>query len=256
MSYLTSTFVVAGFLFGGLLLALEVGRRIGAYRAARAAAAREGIGAMDGAIFGLMGLLVAFTFSGAASRFDSRRNLIIQEANNIGTAYLRLDLLPAGAQPALRELFRDYVDTRVRAYAKLPDVEAARQELAASLRLQGEIWRQAVAGCQTVNSPASVTLVLSAINNMIDITTKRTMATQIHPPRAIFLLLWAATLASALIAGYAMGANGTRSRIHMYSFAAVLALAIFVILNLEYPRLGLIRIDKFDQVLVDLRKSM
>ena len=100
---------------------------------------------MDGAVFALLGLLVAFTFSGAASRFDARRHLIVEETNAIGTAYLRLDLLPASAQPALRDLFRRYLDSRLEVYRKLPDLDAAKAELARSTQLQGEIWSQAVA---------------------------------------------------------------------------------------------------------------
>lgn len=78
-------------------------------------------------------------------RFDGRRALIIEEANAIGTAYLRLDLAPLNAQPALRESFRRYVDSRLEAYRKLPDMEAAKTTLARSAWLRGEIWNQAVA---------------------------------------------------------------------------------------------------------------
>src|SRR4051812_42855896 len=95
----------AGGLFLGSLLLLEVGRRIGIRKLAEdAEGARAGVGTVDAATFALLGLLIAFTFSGAATRFDARRQLIIEEANNIGTAYLRIDLLPPEAQPALREL--------------------------------------------------------------------------------------------------------------------------------------------------------
>jgi hypothetical protein len=96
-----------GILFLGMLLLLETGRRIGQRRLAHdSESARQGLGAVDGAVFALLGLLIAFSFSGAAGRFDNRRQLVMAEANNIGTAYLWIDLLPAGAQPALRELFR------------------------------------------------------------------------------------------------------------------------------------------------------
>ncbi len=97
-------------IFASTLILLEVGRRIGVRKRALAPEGQEsGLGAVEGAVFGLMGLLLAFTFSGAASRFEVRRQLIVQETNAIGTAYLRLDLLPAGDQPKLREDFRAYV---------------------------------------------------------------------------------------------------------------------------------------------------
>ncbi len=117
-----NTSLIAVALFIAMLLLLEVGRRVGNKRlASDPEGARAGTGAVEGAVFALLGLLIAFTFSGAASRFDARRDLVVQESNAIGTAYLRLDLLPANAQPAMRERFRQYLDARLDIYHKLPD---------------------------------------------------------------------------------------------------------------------------------------
>src|SRR5262245_52835786 len=121
--------------FLGMLGLLEVGRRIGARRVASdPEGARTGIGPIDGAVFGLLGLLLAFTFSSAASRFDVRRQLIVQETNAIGTAWLRIDLMPAGAQPELRDLFRRYLDSRLEMYRLLPDLEGAQAAFAQSTK--------------------------------------------------------------------------------------------------------------------------
>jgi hypothetical protein len=139
-------FIVALGLFLGMLILLEVGRRIGARRLAEdPEGAEAGVGTVEGAVFALLGLLIAFTFSGAASRFDTRRQLIIEETNDIGTAYLRLDSAAVDAQPGLREKFRGYVETRLEVYRKLPDIAAAKEEMAKANRLQVEIWRQSVA---------------------------------------------------------------------------------------------------------------
>jgi hypothetical protein len=239
-------------LFLGMLLLLEVGRRI----AQKRGGAPSGAGAVDGAVFALLGLLIAFTFSGAASRFDTRRQLVVQESNAIGTAYLRLDLLPPSAQPALRESFRRYVDSRLAVYRKLPDVQAAKEELARSTSLQGEIWAQAVAACRLDAPPSAPMLLLPALNEMIDITTVRTVAALTHPPAIIFATLAALALASSLLAGHGMAGSGTRSCLHMLAFAAAMAMTVYVILDLEFPRLGLIRLDTFDRVLVEVRQSM
>src|SRR6185436_5066087 len=89
---------------GGIIALLEVGRRVGMRRHAKMPDDTTGsTGVVDAAVFGLMGLLLAFAFSGAASRWEWRRNLIVQEANDVGTAYLRLDLLPPESQPQLRD---------------------------------------------------------------------------------------------------------------------------------------------------------
>ena len=216
----------------------------------------SGVSAVDGAVFALFGLLIAFTFSGAGSRFDARRALVTEEANAIGTAWLRLDLLPPGAQPELRALFRTYLDSRLETYRKLPDVAAAQQELARSTELQGQIWTQAVSAMRESSTTIAGMLLLPALNQMIDITTTRTMATLMHPPLVVFFMLGALALVSALLAGYGMAAGGQRSWVHVISFAAVIAATVYVIVDMEYPRFGMIRVDAVDQVLRDLRHSM
>lgn len=245
-------------LFVGIIILLEVGRRIGERRqASDPEGARTGIGAVDGAIFGLVGLLIAFTFSGAASRFDERRALIIQETNAIGTAYLRLDLLPEDARAQMQERFRRYLDTRISAYKKLPDIEAALAMLDQASGMQTQIWRQAIASGQRADaSPDAIKLLLPALNDMFDVTTTRTNAVSIHPPLVIYWMLAVLTLAAALMAGYGTAGSKSRPWMHIFGFALVMALAVYIIIDIEYPRLGLVRVDAFDQTLVDLRKGM
>jgi hypothetical protein len=257
MTFTAYASLFAGGLFAGMLVLMEAGRRLGRRPPAQdIAGARAGLGTVEAAVFALLGLLIAFTFSGAASRFDTRRQLVVTEANAIGTAWLRLDLLPANAQPALRELFRRYLDSRLETYRKLPDVGAAKAELAHSVSLQNEIWKQAVTASRDSGSPAAAILVLPALNAMIDITTTRAMATQIHPPKIIFVMLALLALTGALLAGYGMAGGKRRSWIHIAGFAAIMALTFYVTLDVEYPRLGWIRVDAVDQVLLDLRQSM
>jgi hypothetical protein len=258
MNHALTVFLFTFGLFLGMLLFLEIGRRIAVRRMREdTGAAGEGVGAVDGAVFALLGLLIAFTFSGAASRFDTRRQLIVEETNDIGTAYLRLDLLPTDLQPALRENFRRYLDARIEVYQKLPDLAAAKESLAKANELQKQIWRQAVIASRAEGSPpAAPILLLPALNAMIDITTTRTMVTLMHPPPVVFVMLFGLALAASLLAGYGLSGSKVRRWFHMLGFALVVAFAVYVILDLEYPRLGLIRVDDFDQALVDLRESM
>jgi hypothetical protein len=245
-------------LFLGMLVMAEVGRRIGIRRLADdPEGAEAGVGVVDGAVFALLGLLMAFTFSGAATRFDARRQLIVEETNNIGTAYLRLDLLPLDAQPKLREKFRQYIDARLELYRKLPDIAAATEEHVKANKLQGEIWRLAVAASAAQGaSPAAPMLLLNALNAMIDITTTRTKAMQMHPPTVIFAMLFALALVSSLLVGYGMAASKQRNWLHTLGLAFTMAAAVFVILDIEYPRVGFIRVDAFDRTLADLREGM
>jgi hypothetical protein len=218
--------------------------------------ARAGTGAVEGAVFALFGLLIAFTFSGAASRFDDRSALVAEEVNDIGTAWLRIDVLPADAQPPLRDLFRRYVDARIATYSKLPDLQAARAEQVRSIALQQEIWAHAVAAARASGSQPAHMLLLPALNAMIDITTTRAMAAQIHPPQIIFIMLAVLALAGAMFIGYGMAGARTRSWLHSIGFATVIAAAVYVIVDIEDPRHGLIRVDAADQVLVELRHAM
>jgi len=237
-------------LFVAMVALVEAGRRIGSTRKI------GGLAAVEGAVFGLMGLLIAFTFGSAAARFETRRDLIVEETNDIGTAYLRLDLLPPIAQPPLRDAFRRYVDIRLAVYRNVADVDAAKAELARMADLQKEIWDAAVVACRESGSQPATMLLLPALNAMIDITTVRTVALQAHQPPLILVMLALMMLACSLLAGFGMAGGAPRSWLHVVCFAAVLTIAFYVILDLEYPRVGLIRINWMDQILRDLRSSM
>ncbi|MCG6941708.1 MAG: DUF4239 domain-containing protein [Thiohalocapsa sp.] len=258
MSKITIAALMAVSLFVGMLILLEIGRRIGRRRLMRdPKGARAGTGVVDGAVFALVGLLIAFTFSGAASRFDHRRDLIVQEANAIGTAYLRLDLLQPDARSAIQEEFRRYVDARLAAYRKLPNIRAARAGLADAAALQNQIWQQVVVAGQAPGASSdAIKLLLPALNDMIDITTTRALAVQMHPPLVIYLMLVFLALTSALLAGYSMAGGQTRNWLHMAAFVAVMAIAVYIIIDIEFPRLGLVRVDRFDQALVEVRATM
>lgn len=254
MSFVIEEIFLASCLFFGMLLLFEVGRQFGIARRRRDPDGDKGSGPVEAAVFGLLGLLITFTFSGAASRFEDRRHLITEEANAIGTAYLRLDLLPPEPQPALRQLFTRYLKIRTDVYRNAEDATATKARLAEAAEIQRQIWSMAVSASQRPDANAQATiLVLPALNAMIDITTTRAVAMQNHPPRAILTLLATLSLLSALLAGYVMCGAAVRSWFYMFLFAAPISATFYVILELEYPRFGLIRVDQADQVLIELR---
>lgn len=243
--------------FAAMMASIDAGRRLARHAIATNKAAQPaGLGAVEAVAFGLLGLLLAFTFSGAAERLDARRVQIVDEANNIGTAWLRLDVLPASAQPALRDKFRRYVDSRIAIYRAFSQsgVDEARAEYARASALQNAIWTDAVAACREV--PAATVVVLPALNAMFDITTTRLAATQMHPPAIVYVVLAAISLVCGFLVGYEMGTGAVPSRPHMIVLAFIVTFTLYVILDFEYPRLGFIRIDDFDQLLVQVRASM
>jgi hypothetical protein len=211
---------------------------------------------VESAIFGLMGLMVAFTFSGASTRYEMRRQLTVEEANAIGTAYLRLDLLPAASQPALRKKFRRYAEARIAVYRLLPDIGASNKQAAIAMTLQNEIWTGALAALKEAPPQATI-VVVPALNQMIDVTTTRAIAAYTHTPKLIFAILLILGLVCSLLAGYVLAYTKTRhARIHLATFAVVVSLTIYVIFDLDYPRFGLIQLDFADQALIDLLAGM
>lgn len=245
-------------LFIGMLLFYAMGRRLGLRHFDKDAETdgKSSAGTIEAAIFALFGLLIAFTFSGAASRFDDRRHLIAEETNAIGTAYLRLDIVDADARAELQTLFRRYTDTRLEYYKRLPDVEAAQHEWNNSMALQNTIWTQAVAACRMQTVPSACVVLLPALNAMIDITTTRKMAMMMHPPQIIFVLLFVFAYGCSFIAGYGTARNQSHRWVHPMVFATMTAIAVYVIVDIEYPRFGVIRVDAADQILIELRESM
>ena len=243
-------------LLGGMLLAMEAGRRLRVTQIGAAPGESTGFGAVTGAVFGVMGLMLAFTFSGAASRFDHRRNLIVEEANDIGTAYLRIELLPEATRGPLRDKFRAYVDARLETYRVGADVGRIRQLLQQTAQHQGEIWNMAVAAIPGTSSPPVAALILPSLNSMFDIVTTRTAATQIHPPGIVWVMLGGLTVVCSFLAGYEMGGSVRRDWLHVLTFALILSLTLYVIIDMEYPRLGFIRVTEMDRVLQDVRDSM
>ena len=177
-------------LFLGILLCLDVGFRWGRRRVSRDSEdAHEGIGAIEAAVFALLGLLLGFSFAGATSRLDTRRQLIVEEANAIGTAYLRLDLLPAAEQPVLRRLFREYLESRLRVYDKIGDQDAIDREFTLGAQIQMQIWQTGLIAASHETSREAVRLLVPALNEMIDVTTARAVALHTYLPPLILLLL-------------------------------------------------------------------
>ena len=234
---------------------LEVGRRIGLARR-RTGGKPDGVGAMEGTAFALLGLMIAFTFTSAAQRFDDRRQLIVHELNALGTAWLRLDLLPAASQPATRDRFRSYLDHRIAAYRAVPDVEAARLHLDSADRAQAELWSLAVAGAQQAASPQVLPLVLGPLNESFDVASERLAALRMHPPASVWVVLAVLASLCCLLAGFEMSADTKRSWLHIVGMAVLLTVTLYVMVDFELPRVGLVTLENFDQLLVNLRAQL
>jgi hypothetical protein len=241
-----------------LLAGMELGRFVRRRQLARGTPSEEppGFGVVDGAVFGLMALLLGFSFSGASTRFETRRAQVVEEANAIGTAWLRLDLLPDSTRRPLQAQFRQYLDARIAGYRAMPDTAAAGAAFARAIALQPAIWADAVAATQAAPQSPPAILLLPAINAMFDIASTRLAVMRGHMPELIFQLLLLLVLCCAVLAGYAITDAGPRNWLHILGFATVLAITLLVIVDYEYPRAGRITLSVYDEVMVQLRASM
>lgn len=249
------TIWISALLFLGSLAAMVIGRRVGVSRAERSGeSGPRGVATVEAAIFTLLGLLVAFSFSGAASRFDGRRHLIVEESNAVGTAWLRLDLLAEPTRGELRSMFREYLDLRLSTYSDPTDRALVARRLHETSAMQSRIWSTAVGA--TREAPHLTMPLLPTLNEMFDIASKRMASVHEHPPTIIFLTIALLTLAASYVAGNGMAGARSMYVVHSLAFSVLLALTFFIIIDMEHPRIGLIRVDGFDAVLRELRGSM
>jgi len=244
--------------FMALLLLLEVGWRLGRREHRRSGNTHvKGIGALEGAIFALLGLLLAFTFSGAADRFDVRRTLAVDEANDVGTAYLRLSVLKQDDRAVLQKLFRDYGESRLLYYADFKDESEREEAFRRSQELQQRIWAAAVTAAQAAGGGAQQGQVLGPINKMFDTATTRVAANRTHPAREVYVMVAALVVASTLIAGFAMTAGDVRPILHAVIYAAAITATLHTIVYMEHPRLaGIAGMSEFDRYLSDVVAGM
>ncbi|GGD01475.1 bestrophin-like domain [Undibacterium terreum] len=227
-----------------LLLVIEASYRIGR-RSNPAEYERSSsvFSTLMGAALALLGLLLAFSFAMASARYDLRKGVILKEANAIGTVYLRTELLADNARGQTKKLLRQYVDARLEGYRA--GIDGAKAKLAASQTeaLQQQIWHIASTEMQQEKS-ISNSLFVTALNDMIDISSEQIEAGENHVPELVIWLLLISALLTGAMSGYACGAIGHRNLFATCSFALLVALVIFSILDLDRPQRGLIQVNK------------
>lgn len=257
MDFVLQNALLSLLLFAAILLAVGLGRRTGARRiAADPGVDRGGLGVIEGVVYALLGLVIAFTFNGAGERFLARRAQIGNEVNVIGTAYLRVDVLAPSIQPEMRELFRHYLDLRRQASRAIPDIPRVRAKLGEAAEVQAEMWRLAVGSTTPGVSSPTTMLFLPALNALIDEQTVAQVAMMQHPPMAIESVLVALILLGSWFIGEAISGMRHPSKLHVYGMALLLTVMFFLIRDLERPMVGLIRLDDAKWLVDDLQKMM
>ena len=186
----------------------------------------------------VLALLLGFTFSMALDRYDERRQLVVQEANDIGTAWLRAGLMPAPQGPALQAALADYA--RVRVTSPLPSETA---KLARAAALRNRVWALTATAQATLDGPRAVSLV-SAVNAVLDTGTQREKAVAARVPGEVMLLLVSFAAVACFLLGYVLDAHGHRHRFASGILFLIMALTIMLILDLDRPVDGAIVVDQ------------
>jgi hypothetical protein len=233
-----------------VLLSVEAGYRIGRFRGRREHEMETPVGEMVASTLGLLAFILAFTFGLAASRFDAKRQLLVDEANAIGTTYLRAAMLPERGDE-IRTLLRDYVDVRIDAITPDKLAEGIRR----SEDLQNRLWAQAVA--VAVKNPNSIVvgLFVQSLNDVIDLHTKRlTAAVRNRIPLAIWVALYGISVFSFAAMGYHSGLIGTSRSLVIVVVTFTFSVVIVLIADLDRSQEGFLKVSP--QALIDLRQSM
>ncbi len=237
-----------------LLVLAEVGFRTGLRLFATHDEARKAqIGGVQGAVLGMLGLILGFTFAMAVGRYENRRDLVLQEANSIGTTYLRAALLPEAHKTAVEAKLRRYVDARLDFYNAGTDaakIDAAEKVTAA---LQRELWEHTVAVAKEAPTPITATFI-NTLNETIDLDASRLTAMRARVPSAVWMLVLVVAGAGCYASGYGAGANGARSNFSNTLLPLLIAVIITLISDFDRPRQGMVGISQ--QPMLDVQASL
>lgn len=233
-----------------VLLAGEAGFRVGQLRARRAHETETPVGEMVAATLGLLAFILGFTFGLAATRYDTKRQLLVEEANAVGTTYLRAEMLPE-QRDEIRALLREYVDVRIAAVVPGKLAEGIRRSEA----LQNRLWQLTVPLAVKHPNSIIVGLFVQSLNEVIDLHTKRlTAAVRNRIPFAIWAALYGISIFSFAAMGYHSGLTGTTRSLVIIAVACTFSAVIVLIADLDRSQEGVLRVSQ--EALSELRKSM
>jgi len=231
---LLSIFLVSSIV---ILFASEIGRRIGVRRAARGG---DHIATLESAILSLLALMIGFTFAMALSRFEGRRDAVLNEANAIGTTALRARLLPAPHNAQALKLLREYVQIRLDITRRVPSAAELNDAIARSNAVQEALWGQALAAARMV--PTGI--FIQTLNEMIDNQEKRLTAGRNRVPNIVLLALYGIAIVAGAFTGYGSGLEARRSRLPVYLTGILVSSVILLIQDLDRPNTGFITVSQ------------
>ena len=250
--YTTSLWAIAFILLVGIFLFYLLGSRVGNYIKLKFPATKAvGIGPLEGALLGLLSLLLGFTFSQSASRYDSRRALIVQEANDIGTVILHCDMYPDSIKTQFRKSLKQYVEIRI-AYYEATDETEIQQLLAKGEKTISPVWKSIVDLSKKSPDFVRDNQMIVAINAMMDVVTSRDASRLARVPDLIVWLLITLTLLGSFIVGYGKKEK-KNDWIILTLYSLMTIMTIYTILDFDRPRTGIIQTSTPHEKMYELR---
>jgi hypothetical protein len=246
--YRTDAWVLCLILLVAMLVMVYVGQQY-----SRKRQQLGGIGAIEGSLFALLGLILAFTFGMAGSRYESRRTVIIDEANDISTAILRADLYDDVERQGFRKDFAEYLEARIDVYHAGRDFAALQVANTKAAKYSVLIWQRAARLSRVPANLVATNQMIPALNQMFDITTTRDAALRARVPDSIIILLFALSVICSFFAGMLAPVDKKLNWLTVIGFGILTMMVVFVILDLDRPNRGFIRGDKNVEYIIALR---
>lgn len=240
----SNALIVLG-LFLCMLLSMEIGFRSGRRKQAIATEAITQANAVLASMLGLLALLLAFTFSAALQRYDDRSQAVVAEANAIGTTYLRARLLPGGMQDEVQALLRQYLDVRIQEGRVNTADTVKREKLLLQTNLMAaQLWVHAERAAKQDAGPVTSGLFIQSLNELIDAYGTRNAALERHVPEIVLFLMFVTIVMTTATLGYASGIAGHRVTLAAFALVVLIALVVYLIIDLDRPRRGLIHVNQ------------
>ena len=249
----TDAWIIALLLFISMLISVFVGKQIGNYIQKKNPTEKK-LPETSGLI-ALLFFLLAFTFGMSGDRYDSRRKIVVEEANDIGTALLRSDLYPDSTRTLFRKDFREYIETRISFYQAGANVEEILKADSLSQIISSKLWKRACSLAKDPSNLAATQQMIPALNTMIDVTTSRLAGERAKVPQSILIMLFFLALISAFYSGYSEGRKGRIDWLVQIGFCLLVSLVVLFTLDLDRPRRGFVNLDVPNKTIIDLRKN-
>jgi hypothetical protein len=244
-------FFILGLLYGSAEVGFRYGRR---FAARTTPEIHSHVATVEGALLGLLALLLGFAFAMAAARFETRKQVVMEEANDLQTTFLRAQLLPEKYRTPTMDLLEEYVQSRLDSLRAGSDRERIDEAQRKTKQIQIRLW--AVARAAAKDDPNEVTTgyFIESLNNLIDDHTKRSIAMENHVPEVILYLLVLVASFTMSVTGYSSGLRRKRLKALRVIMTLLITATLIVIIDLDRPRRGLIRVS--EDSFVNLQKDL